>query len=63
MLPVFKAPEQKPADDFAAECKRRFALHCQARAIAPFHKDKRVYTDKAWAEVDAYLDWLDISSL
>ena len=61
MFPTFKSPQT--TEDFAAECKSRFVLHCQAVAIAPFHKDKRRYADMAWAEVDAYLDWLDISSL
>ena len=61
MFPKFRSPEVE--DDFAAECKRRFIQHCQSATLAPFHKDKRVYIDAAWNEVDAYLDWLDVQKL
>lgn len=60
MFPQFRSPER---EDFGAECKRRFILHCEAAKAAPFHKDKRVYIAKAWAEVDAFLDWQEIQAL
>ena len=62
MFPSTRTPKS-PTEDFAAECKRRFVIHCQARALCPFHIDKRKYEAMAWAEVDAYLDWLDVQAL
>jgi hypothetical protein len=50
-------------EDFAAECARKFRVHIACRNIAPFHVDKRKYEAKAWAEVDAYLEWLEVQKL
>jgi hypothetical protein len=50
-------------DEFEVECRARFAHYCRLYAAAPFHIDKRTHAESAWAEIDAYLDWLDIRSL
>ena len=60
MLPKFKAPAETT---FVDECRHRFNVACQARKITPFHVDKRKYEAEAWAEIDAYLDWLEIEKL
>ena len=54
---------EAPVIDFAAECKRKFILHCACRNISPFHVDKDMYARKAWEEVDAYLEWLEVQKL
>jgi len=56
-----QTPATEP--DFAAECARKFRVHCNCRDLAPFHVDKDKYAEKAWAEVDAYLEWLEIQKL
>lgn len=60
-----KADQALPGafEDFAAERKKSFIRHTGARKIAPFHVDKHRYDELAWAEVDAYLDWLDLQAL
>jgi hypothetical protein len=63
MIPDFVEPTTDQPDDFGAECRRKFVLHCEARKLAPFHKDKRRYEALAWREVDAFLDWTEIQSL
>lgn len=51
------------SEDFVAERKKSFMRHTAARKLAPFHVDKHRYDELAWAEVDAYLDWLDLDTL
>lgn len=50
-------------DDFEVECRARFAHNCRLYAEHPFHIDKRKYAEMAYAVIDAYLDWLELSSL
>ena len=56
-------PRKKTEVDFAEECRAKFVLYCQSRKLAPFHVDKDKYAAMAWAQVDAYLDYLDVQGL
>jgi len=50
-------------DEFEVECRARFAHYCRLYAAAPFHADKKVHAEKAWVEIDAFLDWRDFQAL
>lgn len=52
-----------PDESFPAECRRRFIEAIEARDLAPFHKDKRVYQAEAEQALEDYTDWLAIQDL
>jgi hypothetical protein len=54
---------KKTDDDLAAECREKFLHYCAMRHEAKFHKDKRHYAEKAYEQVDIYLDLRDVQSL
>jgi len=49
--------------DLAAECRSKFLLYCQLYREAKFHSLKRQYAEKAYEQVEIYLDWRDVQSL
>jgi hypothetical protein len=49
--------------DFEAECRREFNVYCECYKAAAYHSLKRLYVEKAYAVIDAFLDHRDIQSL
>lgn len=49
--------------EFGEECRLRFLAYCELARVSPYHFQKREYAEKAWAQVDAFLDWRDINGL
>jgi hypothetical protein len=54
---------KKPEPDLAAECRERFLHYCLLYKQAAFHSLKRTYAEKAYEQVDIYLDLRDVQSL
>lgn len=51
------------SDDFEAECRREFAVYCECYRTSAYHSLKRLYAEKAYAVIDAWLDWQSVQSL
>lgn len=51
---------KKPEADLAAECRAKFLYFCEQYRMAKFHSLKRHYVEKAYEQVDIYLDLRDI---
>jgi hypothetical protein len=54
---------KKSEPDLAAECRARFLHYCLMYHEAKFHKDKRHYVEKAYEQIDIFLDLRDVQSL
>lgn len=54
---------KKNADDLEAECRARFLHYCAMYREAKFHSLKRTYAEKAYEQIDVYLDLRDVQSL
>jgi hypothetical protein len=50
-------------ESFEETCRTRFLYYCDLRQRTPYHIDKRRYAEKAWVQIDAYLDWRDVQGL
>jgi len=55
--------KKKTEGDLAAECRSKFLLYCQLYREAKFHSLKRQYAEKAYEQVEIYLDWRDVQGL
>lgn len=49
--------------DFESECRREFKVYCECYKAAAYHSLKRLYVEKAYAVIDAWLDWLSVQTL
>lgn len=49
--------------EFESECRREFTVYAECYKAAAYHSLKKVYVEKAYAVIDAYLDWCDVQGL
>jgi hypothetical protein len=54
---------EKAVSEFEAECRKKFDIYCQCYKVAAYHSLKRKYAAKAYAVIDAFLDFRDVQSL
>ena len=49
--------------DFEADCRMKFEHYCRCYAVVSYHSEKRMYMEKAYEVIEAWLDHRDIQSL
>lgn len=49
--------------DLEQECREKFAYYCKRYAESPFHIDKKRYVEKAYEQVEIFLDLRAIDGL
>jgi hypothetical protein len=54
---------EKAVSDFESECRREFAVYCECYKASAYHSLKKLYAEKAYAVIDAFLDFRDVQSL